>query len=455
MSSSLHETWSSRLTFILVSVGATVGFGNLWKFPYTAGSNGGGAFVLVYLIAIFMIATPLFMNETLIGRCGRMSPAKSLKKLALESGSSSHWQYVGWIGFVISILVLSFASVFSGVAFAYIFKGAAGEFTGASAAEISTIFRDFMGNPFSIGLWHTLFVLVNIWIVGRGIRRGIEQSIKMLLPALLVILVLLVIYAGVNGDLAGAVNYLFAFDVADLTPSVVLAAFGQAFFTMSLGVGGVLIFGAYLGNEINIGKASLTIALSDTLVALLAGLAIFPVVFAHGLNPAEGPGLLFVTLPIAFASMPWGNLMGIAFFVLFLFASVTSTISLLEVSVSYLEERYPGKRMQSAAIMGGVFWLVGFGTIFSFNIWADWHPLSFIPTLEEAHVFGIIDHLVSNIWLPIGGLAFSLFAGWVLPKSRSMQELGLGSGLLYKAWLITARFIAPLVILAIFLVNLI
>lgn len=448
-----HESWTSRLSYIIVAIGATVGLGNLWRFPFAAGENGGGVFILIYLFAVFFLVSPLFMAETVIGRLGRQSAPNSFLNLARKYSKTGHWKMVGFMGLFISILVLSFFSVITSLSLGYVFKILSGSFVTSSPAAIAADFKSFTGNPYGLTLWHTIVALLTGLIVGFGIRRGIERTGKVLMPVLFILLVFLAGYAAYIGDFGAAFSYMFTFNSETLTKEVALAAFGQAFFTMSVGSCGMLTYAAYVGKKIEIGKTTAIIALGDTFVALLAGFAIFPLVFGFGLDPAEGAGLVFITLPIAFSQMPMGTVVALAFYLLFIFAALTTTIALLETAVSYFVEKTKFSRPIIGLGLAGVFWLVGLASVFSFNVWSDFHPLGFLGPVFEMNPLGLINSFVGNILLPVTGILISLFAGWVIPWQASEDELGFGKKFLFQAWLVVVRFIAPLGVLALLLVN--
>ena len=301
-----HENWSSRLGFLMASIGAAVGLGNLWKFPYILGQSGGSDFVLIYLLALFFVATPIMIGEMVMGRRGRLSAPQTLRRLAEEAGASRHWSALGWWGIAALFLVLSFFSVIAGWALAYLVKTAAGTFTAMTADQTAAAFDAFLHRPGLLIFWHAVFMAATVFIVARGIRSGIEKAVNLMMPALVLLLLVMVGYAMMAGDFGGALRYLFAPDFSKLSAEVALAAIGQAFFSVNVGIGAVLTYAAYLPKEVNLARSALIIAAGDTLVALLAGLAIFPIVFAQGLDPAGGPGLVFVTLSTAFAQMPGG-----------------------------------------------------------------------------------------------------------------------------------------------------
>jgi NSS family neurotransmitter:Na+ symporter len=358
-SESVHEHFSSRWGFLLAAIGAAVGLGNIWKFPYMLGSNGGAAFVLVYLLAIVLIATPVMIGEMLLGRHGRMSAPNTLKKIATEVGASPNWKYLGWIGIVALFLVLSFFSVIGGWSIAYIFKTASGAFSGLTPAEVGGIFDAFLHQPMVLIGWHALFMAATIFIVSRGVKAGIEKAVTFMMPALFAMLVGLVIYGMFAGDFSQAVGYLFKPDFSKLTPEVTLSAFGQAFFSVNVGIGALLTYAAYLPEDVDLVKSSVIIAVGDTLVALLAGLMIF------------GPGLIFVTLSTAFGSMPGGTFIGTIFFVLVFLAALSSALSMLEVSICRLVEGKGRSRSKMAVALGSAIFLFGFLTVWSFNLLED------------------------------------------------------------------------------------
>jgi NSS family neurotransmitter:Na+ symporter len=372
-----HEYWSSRLVFVLAATGSAVGLGNIWKFPYITGVYGGGAFVLVYLVCIALIGLPVMMAEILIGRRGGQSPIDSMRLLAQQERKSSAWQLAGWSGVVGSFLILSFYSVIGGWAVVYIWYAASGQFDAAAAAPdkavetIGAIFDGLLASPISLIAWHTVFMALTIFIVARGIKGGLERAVTIMMPGLFLILLGLVAYAAFGTDGFGrGMVFLFQPDFSKLSWEAVLVALGHAFLSLSLGMGIMVAYGSYLPRHISIPVASMTVAILDTVVALLAGMAIFPIVFAYGLEPEAGPGLVFVTLPIAFGEMPAGGVIGTLFFVLVVFAALTSSISLLEPTVEFVEGRHGIGRRQAAIGAGLLVWLLGVASALSFNAWS-------------------------------------------------------------------------------------
>ena len=447
---SLHGHWSSRLAFVLAVTGSAVGIGNIWKFPYLAGENGGGAFVFVYLLCVFLIGLPVLMSEILIGRRGRRNPVATMALLGEEEGSSPRWRLLGALGVVAGIFILSYYSVVAGWTLAYAPKALLGQFEGATPAEISALFDEFTGNWRAVAVAHTAFMVITVAVIARGVERGLERAVRFMVPALLLLMFVLLAYAVSSGALGRAAQFLFTPDFAALGWDGALVALGQAFFSLSIGMGAVMAYGAYLPEETSIAGASATVVVADSGIAILAGLMIFPIVFANGLDPAEGPGLVFNTLPVAFGQMPFGVFFGTVFFVLLVFAAWTSALGLMEPAVAWLLENYRCSRAQAAMMVGGLIWLVGFGTVLSFNELAGFYPLGFISGFETRTIYDNVDYITSNVMLPVGGVFITVFAAWVMCRNSTAEELG-GAGAAYKAWRFLARFVAPVAISFVFL----
>jgi NSS family neurotransmitter:Na+ symporter len=431
------------MAFILAVTGSAVGLGNIWKFPYVAGQNGGGAFVIVYLLCVVLIGMPVMMSEILIGRRGRRNPVATMALLGEEEGSSRQWQWVGAIGVVAGILILSYYSVIAGWTLMYILKSVGGAFTGATAEVVSSEFANFVGDWRLVALCHTLFMGLTIFVVARGVERGLEQAVRFMVPALLTLLLVLFGYAITSGSFGDGLAFMFTPDFDKLTWDSVLAALGQAFFTLSIGMGAIMAYGAYLPEETSITGASAAVVTADTMIAMLAGLVIFPLVFANGLNPGEGPGLVFQTLPLALGQMPGGAFFSTLFFILLSFAAWTSALGLMEPAVAWLVEQYNRTRAQAAVMIGGTIWLLGFLTVFSFNVLAD-------VNIGKGTVFANLDHLTNNIMLPLGGLLIAVFAGWIMCRNSTADELG-GAGTTYKMWRFLARYVVPVGVMFVFL----
>jgi NSS family neurotransmitter:Na+ symporter len=442
---SIHGQWSSRLAFILAATGSAVGLGNIWKFPYIAGQNGGGAFVLVYLVCIAIIGIPIMMAEVMLGRRGRQSPINTMRTLAAEENLSPYWALLGWAGVVAGFLILSYYSVIAGWALAYVFRTGSGLFSGLTSDGVQSIFTNLIGEPERLLAWHTIFMVMTTMVVSRGVYGGLEKAVRLLMPALFVLLLVLVGYAWNSGAFEAGIDFLFRPDFAKLSANGVLIAMGQAFFTLSLGMGAIMVYGSYLPDNASIARTSIVVSGMDTLVALLAGMAIFPIVFANGLEPASGPGLIFQTLPIAFGHMDGGAFFGMLFFVLLVFAAWTSAISLIEPAVAWMVENHGLSRIYASVVAGTITWLFGLLTVFSFNVWSGFRPL-FDRTL-----FDLLDYLTANIMLPLGGLLIAIFAAWKLHRESSIEELAMGDGLSYRLWLGLVRYITPVAVVIVFL----
>lgn len=406
-----HEQWSGGRGFVLAAAGSAIGLGNIWKFPYMTGQNGGGAFVLVYLLCIALIGVPIMMAEILIGRRAQKNPIGALRTLAAEVGASPAWSLIGWLGVVTGFLILSFYSVVAGWALAYALQALVSGFAQISASQAAERFGSLLASPWQLVAWHSLFMLICFVVVARGVRRGIEWAVDWMMPLLFLLLLVLVAYAAWLGAFTEGFRFLFRPQFADLTWESVLMALGQAFFTLSLGMGAIMVYGSYLSPRESIAGTTLVIVGTDTLVALLAGLMVFPIVFAIGLEPQAGPGLVFQTLPYVFGQIPAGSLFGFMFFLLVVFAALTSGISLLEPATAYLVERYGWSRVTVAGGLALVVWALGLASVLSFNHWSELYPLGFVEALREKSFFDLLDGLTSNILLPLGGLGIAIFVG--------------------------------------------
>ena len=436
---SIHGQWSSRLTFIMAATGAAVGLGNIWKFPYLTGVHGGSAFVLAYIFCVAVLGIPMMMAEVMLGRRGRQTPVNTMRTLAEETNASPIWQLVGWAGTLAGILILSYYSVIGGWTVGYIFHAAAGDFSGLSGDAATSLFGDFVGSPLIQVGWHTAFMLITMAIVARGVQSGLEKAVSYLMPALLVLLLVLVGYAMTTGYFMKGLAFLFTPDFSHFSSTSMLTAMGQAFFSLSLGMGTIMIYGSYVPKDVSIAGTSVAIAVSDTMVALIAGMAIFPIVFANALTPGAGPSLIFETIPVAFGHMAGGTLFGTLFFVLLLIAAWTSSISLVEPVVTMMIEKFNVTRLTAAVLTGLVTWLLGLGTVFSFNVWSDVKVLGLT-------FFEHLDFLTSNLMLPIGGICMAVFAGWVMSRNVSREELNMNSEAGYSLWHALIRFIAPIAV---------
>ncbi|MBT4160228.1 MAG: sodium-dependent transporter [Gammaproteobacteria bacterium] len=440
--------WSSRIMFILAAAGSAVGLGNIWRFPYVAGENGGGAFVLTYLVCIFLIGMPIMVAETILGRAGRKSPINTMQDLTARSNAWSGWQVIGWMGVLAGFMILSYYAVIAGWAVAYLFDMASGTFVGADSTFANDAFKSLTGDVWAVVGWHSLFMACTILISARGVGKGLEMTVKYLMPMLFILLLALVLWAALtSGHFLEGMTFLFSIKSEDFSGDAVLVAMGQAFFTLSLGMGAIMAYGAYLPKSASIVGSATTIALLDTVVALLSGMVIFPIVFANGLESSAGPGLMFITLPIAFGQMSGGQLFGTVFFLLVTFAAITSAISLVEPAIAWLVEKLKVSRAAAAVSIGVLAWFWGLGTAFSFNIWDD------VMILPEKTFFDTMDYVSNNIILPLGGVLIATFTGWFLNRAIFDEELGDLSGWLKTVLMLLIRFVAPLGVLVVFVMS--
>lgn len=444
-----YGLWSSPFMFVLAVIGSALGLGNIWKFPYLVGQYGGSAFVLVYLACVAVVGLPLMVAELMLGRRGRHTPIYSLLRIAREEGLSGGWSVIGWLGSITGILVLSTYSIIGGWSMAYVFRSAAGTFHGLDAVTAARQFQELTGDPERLLAWHTLFVAVTTLVVGRGLRHGIEEAVRWFMPVLLTILGILVFYAHGQPSFDRAVEFLLRPDFARLDGYALLAALGHAFFSLSLGVGAMVIYGAYAPERVPLLAAAPVAVLADTLIGLLAGLAIFPVVFQAGLDPSAGPGLIFQTLPLAFGGIPGGQLTGTLFFAMLVFAAWTSAISMLEPAVTYVMERWRLERALAASLMGVLVWSLGLLSLLSFNLWSHLHPLGDWFTPGRGTFFDVLIFFVTGLLLPLTGLLTAIFVGWRMSPDTSRIELGGGWG--YHLWLILIRFATPVAVGLLFL----
>ena len=436
--------WKNRWTFMLATAGSAIGLGNIWKLPYMIGVNGGSAFVLVFIACIFFVGIPLMMTEILLGRRAQKNPLDGMQLLANEANASLLWKYLGGMGMLTGLLILGFYSVIGGWVLSYIGEAASGSFSQITATQSSTNFDALLASPLILLFWHTVFMLMTMGVVARGVNSGLEKANNILIPALFAILLVLLGYSMSVGDMSAAYRFMFTPDFSKITPVAVLSALGHAFFSLSLGMGAVMVYGSYLQRNVSIARTTIYIALADTALGLLVGLAIYSLVFANQLAPNAGPGLIFQTLPIAFGKMPGGNVIGMLFFMLVAFAAWTSAISLVEPAIAWIVENTQFKRTVSCLWLGLVVWLLGVSVILSFNEWKD------IKVVFNLNIFDTLDKLTSTILLPLGGLLMAIFAGYVMNKNHVQEELNLNSSL-FALWRMTNNFIAPIAIFGVFL----
>ena len=435
--------WSSGRTFLLASVGGAIGLGNIWRFPYIMGENGGGAFVFVYLIAAFLVAVPILSVEVAIGRHGRASPYTAMAAVSTQSGRWAAWGLVGGMGLLAGYLIMSFYSVIAGSTLDYLFLAARGAFTGLASESAEALNASLNNNPLRLGAWHTLFMLASCVIVGRDVRRGVEVAVRFLMPVLFLLLLAVIAYALIEGDAAAGLNFMFDFRFGQLTAASALEAISHAFFSIGVAIGLMMMYGAFAPREVSLPHTCVGITVADTGVAVLAGMAIFPLVFANGLEPGSGPSLVFLTLPIAFGGMPAGSFFGAVFFLLLGFAALTSAIALMEAAVTLLQERIRLGRWSATLSVGATLWGLGWLTVLSFGSGAQWNVVAGMNPFE------LIDYLTATIMMPLGGALMALFAGWRMKRGILLGELGWQTGALFTVWLWLLRVVAPAAILVI------
>ena len=450
-----QENWSSRLTFLMASVGFAVGLGNIWRFPYVVGENGGSAFVLIYLLFAFGIGVPLVMAEWTIGRrgSGAMSASGSVREVAKQSGRSTAWGSVGGLAVLAVFMLMLFYTVVAGWTMDYLVRAASGAFENITAERSEAMFDGLMADPWRLGFWHTIVVLLTVYINSRGLKGGIEKAVNILMPALFVSLLLMVGYAGYVGDFGAAVDFLLTPDFSRVTPNTLLMALGQAFFSIGIGMAVMITYGSYLDKETSIPRNAFIVVGADTLVAMLAGFAIFPLVFAHQLAPNSGAGLVFQTLPIAFGDLPGGQIFGSIFFLLLIAAAITSCIGNFAPVVAWTEEKFSISHAKAAQLSGFVMWLLGLGTVFSFNLLSDFHPLSFIDRLDGKTIYDSLDYVMANVLLPVGAFLTAIFIGWFASKDSIREEMGLPEGWAFSTWRTLIRFVVPAAVAIIFAVS--
>lgn len=426
--------WTSRLGFILAAAGSAVGLGNIWKFPYMTGENGGGAFVLVYLLCVLGVGLPILIAEVYIGRESQRNVVQAFEAL---DRPRSPWKATGWLGLVTAFLILSFYSVVGGWVLDFLVKALQGQLTGRDAGAVGGYLEQLFHSPWAMVFWHTVFMALTVVIVARGVAGGIERANRIMMPALFLLLLFLVVRAFGMPGFEPAVAFLFSPRFEDLTWSSALQAAGQAFFSLSLGMGAMITYGSYLTRGESIPRITAVVAVMDTVVSLLAGVVVFSVVFTFGQEPAAGPTLMFVNLPLLFQQMTGGYLVALAFFLLIAFAALTSAISLLEVVVAYADEVHGWPRPRTALLMGAAIYALGLLAALSFNVLGD-------VKVAGHNFFDLFDDVSSNLTLPLGGVLIAVFYGWVLGRDAVLRTFdGRGPRVLREGLLWAVRVLAP------------
>jgi len=440
--------WSSRFAFLMASVGFAVGLGNIWRFPYVTGENGGAAFVLVYLACAFGIGVPILMAELLVGRRGQGSPPSAMANVATQSGKSRQWQWVGGMGLLAAYTIEIVYAVVVGWVLWYLYKAAITGFSGVDAVAANAEFASVLDSNLGMLFWTLMGLAITGWIIYSGIHDGIERAVSVMMPLMLLLLLGLAGYNYFAGGFDEAVQWLFTPDFSKIDFDMVLVAIGQAFFSIGVAMGGMMTFGSYLPRSISITQSVLIVVVADTGVALLAGLVIFPAVFHYGLDPAAGAGLIFQTLPVAFAQMPGGHLFSVVFFLMLSVAGITSMVGLVESVNAWLEDRYGMSRHKSALLVVGSIAMFSVLSILSYNVMKDFN-------MGGKNFNDVMDYFSTQILLPVGGLLIAVFAGLVVKKEATRDELTSLNAVAYEVWHFLIRFVVPPAVLVIFVMGVI
>ncbi|MCG8476161.1 MAG: sodium-dependent transporter [Cytophagales bacterium] len=443
MSEKSRDGFSSRLGIVAAAAGSAIGLGNIWKFPYVAGMNGGAAFILIYLLFIILVGMPTMLSAFIIGRSSQKNVVGAFKRLSPRTP----WFLFGIISVFGAFLLLSFYSVVAGWTVEYTFLALKNSFSGLSTEALQQLFADFVSSPWRSILWQGIFISLTCWIVYFGIKEGIEKYSKVLMPVLFVFILVLV-FRGVT--LKGAekgISFLLEPNFDLLNKKMMLSALGQAFFSLSLGLGTMVIYGSYIKKDVNLQQTTLQISIADTLIALLSGLAIFPAVFAFGINPSEGANLIFIALPTVFQQIFGGYVFGLLFFILLAIAALTSAISILEVLVSYLVEEHRVERKRATIILSLATFLVGIPCALSSSVFAD-------ITIMDKNLFDVLDFIVTHLIMPIGSMAILIYTGWFLDKKILEEEFtayGRYSKKFFILYLFLAKIFAPAAVFIVFI----
>ncbi|MDH5675955.1 MAG: sodium-dependent transporter [Myxococcales bacterium] len=439
--------WHSRLGFVLAAAGSAVGLGNIWKFPYITGENGGGFFVLIYLGCVALVGLPIMTAEILLGRAAQRSPVGAFRKL---SASGSPWVSAGFLGVAAAFVILSYYSIVAGWALHYTWLSISGALSGKDSEAVGAVFGELYQSPGLNLFWHALFMGLTMVVVWSGVQRGIERWARVLMPAMFIALLAMLVYCVQLPGFGPALDFVFGAHSEKLTAASVLEALGHSFFTLSLGMGAMLTYGSYFDREGDAVKASLAIGLLDTAVALLACMVLFPITFSHGMEAAAGPGLVFKGIPMALGELPFGRLLSTIFFALLVFAALTSAISLLEVTTAYLIDERGWPRRRATLVTGTLVALLGVPSALSGS------SALFGSGLQERlgrNWFDFFDYLASNWMLPLGGMLTALFVGYRLDAALRQEEFLRGTtlGSLYRAWLGLLRYLVPVGMALVFL----
>ncbi|MGG0334638.1 sodium-dependent transporter [Priestia aryabhattai] len=438
---SQNEQWTSKLGFILASAGSAIGIGAIWKLPYVAGTSGGGAFFLLFILFTAIIGLPLLLAEFVLGRHTQKEAIRAYDAVA----PGSLWKGIGYLGVITCFILLSFYSVVGGWILQYIFASVTGQLNGVR--DYGSLFNSTIANPTSAVISQFVFLLLTIVVVARGIQNGIEKANKILMPALFILFIIIIIRSlTLDGAMEGVSFFLYP-DFSKLTSQTILFAMGQAFFSLSVGVSVMVTYSSYLSKQQNLPKSAISISALNILISLLAGLAIFPAVFSMGVKPTEGPGLLFIVLPSIFEQLPFGIVFQTFFLALFLFATLTSAFSMLEIIVASLAKGEQHKRIKLSWISGLLIFVVGIPSALSYGLLSD-------VSIFGKSIFDAFDFLVSNILMPLGALLIAIFVPWKMKKDVLIEEFKHGSTNVkrwFPLWLLAIRYIAPVLIIIVFI----
>ncbi|MEC1178898.1 sodium-dependent transporter [Metasolibacillus meyeri] len=438
-----QEQWTSRLGFILATAGSAIGLGAIWKFPYIAGVSGGGAFFLIFLIFTLFIGLPILLAEFVIGRGSQ----KDAISAYLTFAPNSKWHFVGILGMVTCFILLSFYSVVGGWIILYMVQAVIGNLSGLSESAYAPLFNDFIANPMYAILFQFIFMAITIYVVAKGVQQGIERAGKIMMPALFISFLILIIRSLTLDGVGEGLHFFLYPDFSNMSSKTILFALGQSFFAISVGVSVMVTYSSYLSKNEDLPKAALMIVMMNLFISLLAGLAIFPAVFSFGFEPTEGPGLLFVVLPAVFNQMPFGTFFLILFLILFLFATLTSAFSMLEIIVAAVTKQDRTKRKRTTWLTGIVIFIVGIPSALSYGVLSDF-------TIFDKTIFDAADYLVSNILMPLGALLIAIFAGFKIPRKVLLDEISDGASYakkIFAVWLIAIKYVAPIAIIIVFL----
>lgn len=444
---SAHAHWTSRFAFLMASVGFAVGLGNIWRFPYVAGENGGSAFVLIYLACVFLIGVPILMAELVLGRRGDAAPPIAVARLARESGRSRHWQWVGGIGLLTAFAIVVVYSVVVGWVLWYLYKALLTGFAGIDPVGAEATFAAVQGDNGGMLLWNLVGLAITWGIIFSGVRDGIERAVTVMMPLMFLLLVGLALFNAFSDGFAETIRWLLTPDFSRTGFDTVLVAVGQAFFSIGVGMGGMMTYGSYLPRDFSISQSVFIVAVADTLVAFLAGLVVFPAVFRFGLDPASGEGLIFQTLPAAFAQMPGGHLFSVLFFTMLAVAGITSMVGFIESINAWIVERFAVPRHRSASLVVAAVVCLSVLSILSYNVLDDLR-------IAGMNFNGIMNFVANQVMLPLSGLMIALFAGWLMLRRYSRDELVDLGERAFGGWYLLIRYVVPPALLLIFVMGL-